>query len=250
MAISFGKPVIIISAWNEEKYIGRTLDLVKEALEHCKIDAEVIVINDGSTDRTSEIAKSKGIKVIDLPKNVGKANAFFAGVKEALKTNPVCVVTLDADMLYVPSESLKLMINEAYSSTSRKKTKMFIAGDVKEGRIECTPNFTGIRSFSLWGLYKLIRSPIKKYPKGFGLEYFLNFFFSGKRFVEGSRNNFYSENIGLLREASFVCANAHREYIMDPGPRKEKQIKELGRTRDTLSKKFKALSKMRERRMK
>ncbi len=242
--MQFGKPVIIIPAWNEEKYIGKTLDLVRKALDVYAIGGDIIVVNDGSTDRTKQIAESFGVRVIDLPKNVGKANAFFAGVKEALKTNPLCVVTLDADMLSVPSQSLNLMIREAHYSTTRKKTEMFIAGSVKEGNMDCSLPDVGLRSFSLWSLHKLIRSPIKKFPKGFGLEHFLNFFFSGK-YSKRANISISSENISILKEAKFVCANAHREFFLESGPRKQKQLKELDRARDTLLRKKIKLLRMR-----
>ncbi len=135
--MQFGKPVIIIPAWNEEKYLGKTLQLIISALRQNKISAEIIVVNDGSIDRTKQVAESFGVRVIDLPINLGKTAAFFAGVKEALKTNPSAVLTLDADMFRIPPKSLRLMIEKAVLSTERKETKMFIAGDVWEGSIGC-----------------------------------------------------------------------------------------------------------------
>jgi glycosyltransferase involved in cell wall biosynthesis len=73
MPQAFGKPAIIIPAFNEEECIGRTIELVKAT----GIDARIIVVNDGSKDRTAGIAREKEVEVISLPKNFGKANAFF-----------------------------------------------------------------------------------------------------------------------------------------------------------------------------
>ena len=169
---SVGKPVILIPAYNEEKLIGRTIDLIKGT----GVDAGIIVVNDGSTDRTAEIAISKGCKVVSLPKNFEKANAFFAGIKEALKTNPAAVVTIDADLVKLTGASLKNIIDDAAKATKNGKARMFVA----EPRERSFPGmwfFSGFRAFSLPALYKLRASKLKAVPKGFGLEVFLNDFF-------------------------------------------------------------------------
>ncbi len=90
----------------------------------------------------------------------------------------------------------------------------------------------------------MISSKLKKFPKGFGLEHFLNFFFSGK-YSKRANLSIFSDNIGILREAKFGCADAHREFIFEPGPRKQKQLKDLDRARDTLLRKKIKLLRMR-----
>jgi len=84
---------ILIPAYNEEKTIADTIKKVKE-MEYPK-KFEIIVINDGSTDNTSEIAKKfKGVKVIDKT-NGGKANALNLGLKYA-KGKIIAVVDADS----------------------------------------------------------------------------------------------------------------------------------------------------------
>jgi glycosyltransferase involved in cell wall biosynthesis len=55
---------IIIPAYNEEKYLPATLKSVKEAMTSIKLSGEVIVVDNNSTDKTAEIAKSNGASVV------------------------------------------------------------------------------------------------------------------------------------------------------------------------------------------
>jgi len=75
------KVSVLIPAYNEEKYIA---DALKSVLNQDFEDVEIIVINDGSEDRTKEIIESikdKRIKLINLKKNKGRAGALNEGIK-------------------------------------------------------------------------------------------------------------------------------------------------------------------------
>jgi glycosyltransferase involved in cell wall biosynthesis len=61
------KILVIVPAYNEEGSAGKVVEEVHADLPQ----AEVLVVNDGSTDLTSEIAQSKGAVVLDLPSNLG-----------------------------------------------------------------------------------------------------------------------------------------------------------------------------------
>jgi len=67
----------VIPAFNEEKTIGR---VVEKAMKHAGI---VIVVDDGSVDRTAEIAAAAGAHVIRFPRNGGKGNALGTGLTTA-----------------------------------------------------------------------------------------------------------------------------------------------------------------------
>ena len=71
------KVAVIIPALNEEKTIK---SVIKPCLESELID-EIIVVSDGSTDKTVEVARDTGVKVIELKENIGKAGALITGVK-------------------------------------------------------------------------------------------------------------------------------------------------------------------------
>lgn len=76
---------IVIPAYNEENRIKNTLLSIQDYISSNKINAEIIVVNDGSKDSTVEVVKSyqskiPNLKVIDLGKNCGKGAAVKQGV--------------------------------------------------------------------------------------------------------------------------------------------------------------------------
>lgn len=90
--------VIIIPAYNEERFIG---SVVLKARKHA---GTVIVVDDGSSDATAEVAASAGVIVAKHLKNHGKGAALKTGFELARKLNPDAVVILDADGQHMPEE--------------------------------------------------------------------------------------------------------------------------------------------------
>lgn len=102
------KLLIAIPALNEEASIAQVITLIKNDLP----SATTLVIDDGSTDRTGEIAKASGAKVIKMPFNVGVGGALRVAFKYALKNNYSSVMQIDADGQHLPSEA-KLLLESA-----------------------------------------------------------------------------------------------------------------------------------------
>lgn len=97
---------MIIPAYNEEKRIKKTLEKILLYLEKLKYNYEIIVVNDGSTDKTKEVVlslKNKKIKILDNPKNKGKGYSVKQGFLAATKQ---WVLFTDAD-LSTPIEELE-----------------------------------------------------------------------------------------------------------------------------------------------
>jgi glycosyltransferase involved in cell wall biosynthesis len=88
----------IIPAFNAESSIGEVIDRTKEHLRR------VIVVNDGSTDRTGEVARSRSIEVISIPSNRGKGYALRLGFSHALSNGCGSILTLDADGQHDPAD--------------------------------------------------------------------------------------------------------------------------------------------------
>ncbi|MFH1248745.1 MAG: glycosyltransferase family 2 protein [archaeon] len=102
------KTCAIIAAYNEEKSLENILN---NTLNH--VDTP-IVIDDGSTDRTAEIAKgysNRGVITLLQGLNCGKADALRRGINYAIKNGYDTLVTLDADGQHLPSE-IPLLVNE------------------------------------------------------------------------------------------------------------------------------------------
>ena len=95
--------IAIIPAYNEEETIG---DVIKETKKY--VD-DVIVINDGSTDRTEEIAKKAGAKVVSHVLNRGVGAAVRTGIDTALSLGADIIVNIDADGQFDPKDIKKLI---------------------------------------------------------------------------------------------------------------------------------------------
>ncbi|MEO0089207.1 MAG: glycosyltransferase family 2 protein [candidate division WOR-3 bacterium] len=97
------KVSIIVPVYNEEKTIEKVIVEIKKV----PIEKEIIVVDDGSSDRTKEILKNiEDIKTIFFDKNQGKGSAIRAGLK--LATGDIVIIQ-DADLEYNPFDYLKLL---------------------------------------------------------------------------------------------------------------------------------------------
>ncbi|MDK2901638.1 Glucosyl-3-phosphoglycerate synthase [Koleobacter methoxysyntrophicus] len=95
--------VAIIPAYNEEKTIGGVLETLK------KVDLinNIIVVSDGSTDKTVEVAKKFGVDVLELKENLGKGGALKAGIEKA---KGKVVLFLDADLIGLKENHVRDLI--------------------------------------------------------------------------------------------------------------------------------------------
>jgi len=93
---------VLLPAYNEETRIIDTLRAVKGL----SLVDEIIVVNDGSNDRTSERVREMGVTLIDLPTNMGKGGAMNAALPYI---NSDIVVFLDADLGSSAKEAIKII---------------------------------------------------------------------------------------------------------------------------------------------
>ncbi len=103
------KLVIQIPCYNEEKSLPVTLShLPREVKGFSKV--EWLIINDGSNDKTIEIAKQYGVdRTISFKKNQGLAKAYMAGLEECIKLGADIIVNTDADGQYNAEDIPKLV---------------------------------------------------------------------------------------------------------------------------------------------
>lgn len=88
---------VIIPAFNEEEAIGEVIDALLDLFKKTRIEGEIVVVDDGSTDRTPEIAQSRGITLIRHPQNAGYGLSLRDGILQA-RYNHICIT--DADGTY------------------------------------------------------------------------------------------------------------------------------------------------------
>lgn len=102
------KTLIIIPAYNEE---GSIAGVIQDIHRHAP-EADVIVVNAGSTDRTAELAAAAGAKVLTLPYNVGIGGGMQTGYLYAQRMGYDIAVQMDADGQH-PAEELPKLIAKA-----------------------------------------------------------------------------------------------------------------------------------------
>ena len=94
---------VLVPAFNEAEFIPVTLDSLRESLP----GAELIVIDDGSSDNTADLARAKGAQVIRHDRNRGKACALTSGLE---KCTGEIVAMVDGDMGPYAAEIVPLVV--------------------------------------------------------------------------------------------------------------------------------------------
>jgi len=97
---------VIVPAWNEREALPGVLAELAASLPH----ADVLVVNDGSTDGTAEVARASGTAmVLDLPLNLGVGGAMRAGYRFAAREGYDAAVQVDADGQHDPADVARVV---------------------------------------------------------------------------------------------------------------------------------------------
>ena len=99
------RTLIVVPAWNEEQSVGSTIAEIRAALPA----VDVLVVDDGSTDRTAGVAAEAGALVLRLPFNLGVGGAMRAGYRYAVRNDYTVVVQVDADGQHEPADVPRLL---------------------------------------------------------------------------------------------------------------------------------------------
>jgi hypothetical protein len=150
---------IVVPAYNEEQSLGRLLDEIKTCLPGFR----VIVVNDGSVDNTSAVARQHGALVLELPCNLGVGGAMQAGFRYAYDLGCRYLIRIDADGQHPPAEIPKLM-----AEMSRGLSDLVI-GSRFGGQNVCISTgfrYVGIRALALF-ISMICRSRVLDPTSGF-----------------------------------------------------------------------------------
>jgi len=159
------KVIISIPAYNEEKTITPVIRELTELMRGLPYEFEILVVNDGSSDKTVEIAEKAGAIVYSNKKNLGLASTFKHEMLRCIEHKADIIVHTDADGQY-PAKYVPLMIKKiidgadlvlgcrfekGHYSGSRMKSmgnKMFAKAFSKMLKTKITDTTTGFRAFT------------------------------------------------------------------------------------------------------
>ena len=110
------KVIISIPAYNEEKTLTLVLSEIHQIMKDTVYTYEILVLNDGSVDKTAEVAKNLGAIVVSNKINLGLAETFKREMKECLRLKTDIIVHTDADGQYHPQHIPELIekVREGY----------------------------------------------------------------------------------------------------------------------------------------
>lgn len=97
--------LVIVPAWNEQASVGDTVHEIRST----NPGVDVLVVDDGSGDRTAAVAAAAGASVVSLPFNLGVGGAMRTGYRHALRSGYHFAVQIDADGQHDPRYLPKLI---------------------------------------------------------------------------------------------------------------------------------------------
>lgn len=129
---------VVIPAYNEEGTVG---EVVRAALT---LSEDVVVASDGSADRTAQVAREAGARVVELPVNGGKGPALAAALRA---THAEFVLMLDADLTGLTREHLDVLLRPVLTGELDMSIGVFEGGGfVTDWGNRLTPHLSGQRA--------------------------------------------------------------------------------------------------------
>jgi glycosyltransferase involved in cell wall biosynthesis len=156
------KVIIQIPCYNEEESLPGTLADLPRAFP--RVDrVEWMIIDDGSTDRTVEVAREQGVHhIVRLPKHQGLASAFVAGLEASVRAGADIIVNTDADNQYRGEDISRLL-----EPILRSEAEIVIG----ERPISEMPHFSAVKKvlqrLGSWVIRRVSGTEIPDAPSGF-----------------------------------------------------------------------------------
>ncbi|MBD3310422.1 glycosyltransferase [Candidatus Woesearchaeota archaeon] len=187
------KAVITIPAFNEEKTLPDVLEEIKGVMKKTGYDYQILVVDDGSSDKTSEVAKKAGAAVFRNSHNKGLAETFKVEMQQCLEMDADIIVHTDADGQYDAKHIPELIkkVEQGYD---------LVIGSRFLGKIEAMPFMKrlGNRLMSR-AISMLTRTRITDATSGFRaftkdvageIDYINTFTYTHEQIIRAARHNF------------------------------------------------------------
>ena len=142
--------LVFVPAWNEEENLPAVLDGLRGWIP----DADVLVVDDGSTDRTAEVARAAGAEVLSFGENRGLPSGIAAGYGWAAERGYRFCGRVDADGQHPPHELRKLLDLVRSDACDVAVGSRFVSGD---GYPEYRYEASGARKFGHFVLRRAIQ---------------------------------------------------------------------------------------------
>ena len=199
------KVIIQIPCLNEEETLPATLaDLPREIAGVDEI--ETLVIDDGSTDRTVEVAMECGVDhIVRLPNNRGLATGFQAGLDACLKLGADIIVNTDADNQYSGSDIPKLV-----GPILAGQAEMVVGDREVTGIDHFSPAKKGLQKFGSWVVRQLSDTEVTDATSGFraynreaALQLLVvdNFTYTLESLIQAGKGSVVVENVKITTNA-------------------------------------------------
>ena len=156
------KLIIQIPCYNEAETLEIALNDLPKQIDGID-EIEYLIINDGSKDRTVEVARAWGVHyIVDLKRNKGLAKGFMAGLDACLRNGADIIVNTDADNQYCADDIEKLV-----RPILEGKTDIVIGERPVDDTEHWSPLKKKLQHFGSWVVRKASKSDIPDAPSGF-----------------------------------------------------------------------------------
>lgn len=155
---------VIIPAYNEEKTVANVVRVART----CSLVRDVIVVSDGSVDRTAEVSTQAGAISYQPKLNLGKGGAMLLGVE---KTDAEIILFLDADLIGLTEEHIEQLLRPVIDNIDTMHVGVIDRGSIFTPMMHWLPLISGQRAMRR----VVIDNAPRRFLKGFMVEPALNY---------------------------------------------------------------------------